>query len=100
MFFFSCLVFLILRESLNSLVMIGVSFKVKFCKNFVGIVFGCVVLYIFKFVVVYIYCCFLYGCFLCFGVGCLFWMVYLKEFLLYKLSGIGYLGILFWIICF
>lgn len=50
MFFFSCLVFLILRESLNSLVMIGVSFKVKFCKNFVGIVFGCVVLYIFKFV--------------------------------------------------
>lgn len=50
MFFVSCLVFLILSESWNSLVMIGVSFKVKLCRNFVGIVFGCVVLCIFRFV--------------------------------------------------
>lgn len=50
MFFFSCLVFLILSESLNNMVMIVVSFKVMFCRNFVGIVFGCVVLCIFKFV--------------------------------------------------
>lgn len=50
--------------------------------------------------VAYAHRCFLHGCFSCFGVGCPFWMAYLKSPLLYKPSGICYLGILPWTMCF